>query len=124
MRLAEILAGVLPVTTEDDGALTVRHEGTYASLRTVPIAGDLELVSLTQILASDRPLTPELRAAVAAQAHTTMLGTVTLAEQSSGRADVMLRYNFPVGGLSDSALQTLVLMALDAGAGAARALGG
>jgi hypothetical protein len=45
-----------------------------------------------------------------------MLGTVTMAEQAGGNADVMLRYNFPAGGLAAGALQTLVLMVLAAGA--------
>ena len=36
MTLAEVLAPVLAVRVEDDGALTVEHDGTVASLRTVP----------------------------------------------------------------------------------------
>lgn len=59
-RLASILRDVLPAEEEPDGALTVRHDGTFASLRVVSIAEDLELVSLTQILAWDLPLTKRL----------------------------------------------------------------
>jgi len=33
VELREALAGVVPMQTEDDGALTVRHDGTVASLR-------------------------------------------------------------------------------------------
>lgn len=113
--LAGVLAGVLPVQVEDDGALTVRHDGTAASLRTVAIADGLEMVSITQVLAWDLPVNADLRKRVAAQANTTMLGTVALSEQPGRRADVMLRYNFPGSGLSESALRTLVLMVLDAG---------
>ena len=51
--------GVLPVREEDDGALTVHHDDTFASLRVVTIAEDLEMVSLTQILAWDLPLDNE-----------------------------------------------------------------
>ena len=40
----------------------------------------------------------------------------TAAKRNSGKAaDVMLRYNFPGGGLSDDALRTLILMVLDNG---------
>jgi hypothetical protein len=36
--------------------------------------------------------------------------------------DVMLRYNFPGGGLTDDALRTLILLVLDTGAEIRRAL--
>ncbi len=121
-RLAEALRDVMPVDVEEDGALTVRHDGTFASLRTVTIAEDIEMVSVTQVLAWDLPLNAELRKRVAAQAQSTMLGTVTLVEQPGKRGDVMLRYNFPGDGLSDSALSTLVLMVLAGGADARAAL--
>lgn len=121
-RLAEALRDVMPVDVEDDGALTVRHEGTFASLRTVTIADDIEMVSVTQVLAWDLPLNADLRKRVAAQAQATMLGTVTLIEQPGRRGDVMLRYNFPGDGLGDQALRTLVLMVLAAGVDARRAL--
>lgn len=121
-RLGDVLAAVMSVETEDDGSLTVRHEGTVASLRVVTIADGLEMVSLTQMLAWDLPSDTGLRKGVAALAHTTMLGTVTMAERAGGQADVMLRYNFPAGGLDDRALQTLMLMVLDGGVAARRAL--
>lgn len=120
-RLAEVLSSVLPVEVEPDGAITVRYEGTFASLRTVTIAEDIEMVSVTQVLAWDLPLNAGLRKSVATQAQSTMLGTVTLAE-SGKKGDVMLRYNFPGDGLAERALQTLVLMVLAGGADARRAL--
>jgi len=114
-RLATVLAEVLAVDAEPDGALTVRHDGTLASLRVVPIAEDLELVSLTQILGWDLPLTTKLRKRVAEQAVLSQLGTVTLVEKDAESADVMLRYNFPGSGLTDDALRMLVLLALTKG---------
>ena len=122
--LAEVLAAALPVETDADGALTVHHDGTVASLRAVTIADDLEMISLTQVLAWDLPCNAGLRKSVAAHANTTMLGTVTLVERPRKRADVMLRYNFPAAGLSESALRTLVLLVLDTGAGVRRGLTG
>ncbi|MEB3020758.1 hypothetical protein [[Mycobacterium] crassicus] len=114
-RLATVLTAVLPTDVEPDGALTVRHEGTLASLRVVPVADNLELVSFTQILAWDLPLTKKLRAGAAEQAHLSQLGTVTLVEKDDKSADVMLRYNFPGSGLADDALCTLVLLVLTKG---------
>ncbi|KUI30386.1 hypothetical protein AU196_24715 [Mycobacterium sp. IS-1742] len=137
-RLAAVLDGFVDaVTAEADGALTVRHDGTIASLRVVTIAEGLELVSLTQILAWDLPLDAKLRAAVAEFAHGTLLGTVSLAAKSGSKeiaagarrnskktADVLLRYNFPAAGLADDALRTLILLVLGAGADIRRALAG
>lgn len=114
-RLAAVLAEVLAVDAEPDGALTVHHGGTLASLRVVPIAADLELVSLTQILGWDLPLTSQLRTRAAEQAARSQLGTVTLVEKDDESADVMLRYNFPGSGLTDDALRTLVLLVLTKG---------
>ncbi len=128
-RLPVVLAEILPVQREDDGALTVPHEQTFASLRVVTIAEDLEMVSLTQVLAWDLPLTAAVRAEVAKHAQDTLLGTVSLVEKIGAKAggprktgDVLLRYNFPAAGLTDDALRTLVLMVLATGADVRRAL--
>ncbi|HTX93444.1 MAG TPA: hypothetical protein VME67_00585 [Mycobacterium sp.] len=128
-RLASILSEVLPVEQESDGALTLRHDGTIASLRVVNIAENLDLVSFTQILAWDLPLTKKIGDQIAKQARDSNFGSVTLVEKvnekavqrNSGKgtaksADVILRYNFPGGGLTDDALRTLILLVLDTGA--------
>ena len=122
-RLVAVLDEILTVQEEDDGAVTVRHDDTFASLRVVTIAEGLEMVSLTQILAWDLPLDSKIRARVAQHAHNTLLGTVSLVEKSAAAkrnskktADVMLRYNFPAAGLTDEALRTLILMVLSTGA--------
>jgi hypothetical protein len=121
-RLGAVLDEILPVAHEDDGALTVHHDETFASLRVVTIAEDLDMVSLTQVLAWDLAVDSKLRAKVAKHAHDTLLGTVSLVEKSEGAkrnskktADVLLRYNFPATGLTDDALRTLILMVLATG---------
>ena len=116
-RLRAVVEGVWPFEEEDDGALTVHHDHTFASLRVVAIAEGLEMVSLTQILAWDLPLDNEIRDKVGRLAHDTVLGTVSLAEQvaGGGSADVTLRYNFPAAGLTDEALHTLLMMVLSTG---------
>jgi hypothetical protein len=111
------------VTEEDDGALTVQHDGTLASLRVVSVADDLDLVSLSQILAWDIPVDRRIRAKIAEYARDTMLGTVALVEEKR-IGEVLLRYNFPGNGLSDDALRTLVLMVLSTGADVRRGLAG
>lgn len=134
-RLASILRDVLALQEETDGALTVHHDGTIASLRVVNIAEGLDLVSLTQILAWDLPLTKKLSDQVAKQARDSNFGSVSLIEKVNDRAvqrnsgkgaaknaDVMLRYNFPGAGLTDDALRTLILLVLDTGAQVRRTL--
>jgi hypothetical protein len=136
-RLSSILRDAFPVDADEepDGAFTVRHAGTFASLRVVNIAEDLDLVSLTQILAWDLPLNKKISDQVAKHAHDSNFGSVTLVEKVSEKAvqrnsgksaaktaDVMLRYNFPGAGLTDDALRTLILLVLDAGAEIRRAL--
>lgn len=134
-RLASILADVLLVQEESDGALTVRHDGTIASLRVVNIAEELDLVSLTQVVAWDLPLTKKVSDQVAKSARESNFGNVSLTakvnekavQRNSGKssakiADVMLRYNFPGSGLTDDALRTLVLLVLDTGAELRRTL--
>ena len=128
-RLVAVLTEILPVQREEDGALTVQHDETFASLRVVTIAEDLDMVSLTQVLAWDMPLNSKIRAAVAKHAHDTLLGTVSMVEKigagkgnSKKTGDVLLRYNFPAAGLTDDALRTLVMMVLATGADVRRAL--
>ena len=118
-RLASVLSDVLRVEQEPDGGLTVLHDGTFASLQVVTIVEDLDLVSLTQIVAWDLPLTKKISAQVAAHARDANFGAVSLVQKVAGgakTADVMLRYNFPGAGLTDDALRTLILLVLDSGA--------
>ncbi|HEX9176464.1 hypothetical protein [Mycobacterium sp.] len=120
-RLFDVLDGVVSIRKEDDGALTVQHDGTLASLRVVDIAEGLELISLSQILAWDVPLDRRIRARIAEHSRSTMLGTVTLIERKR-IGEVLLRYNFPGSGLTDDALRTLILLVLSTGADVRRAL--
>jgi hypothetical protein len=121
-RLATVLDDILPIQREDDGALTVHHDETFASLRVVTIAEGLDMVALTQVLVWDLLLDSKVRNRVARHARDTLLGTVSLVEKSAGAkrnskkaGDVLLRYNFPAGGLTDDALRTLILLVLGTG---------
>jgi hypothetical protein len=121
-RLAAVLEDILPFEQEDDGALTLHHDQTIASLRVVTIAEGLDMVSLTQILAWDLPVDSKVRNTVARHARDSLLGTVSLVEKSAGAkrnskkaGDVLLRYNFPGAGLTDDALRTLILLVLGTG---------
>lgn len=121
-RLLTVAEELLPATREDDGALTVHHDGTFASLRVVSVGEGLDMVSLNQILAWDLPLDDVLRITVAEHTRSTLLGTVSLVEKDHKSADVLLRYNFPGAGLSSEALGTLIMMVLSTGADVRRTL--
>lgn len=128
-RLVAVAEALMPAIREDDGALTVHHDGTFSSLRVVTITEGLDMVSLNQVLAWDLAVNAKLRAEVAEFTRDTLLGTVSLVEKgpaASGNskkvADVLLRYNFPAAGLSDEALGTLIMMVLATGADVRRAL--
>jgi hypothetical protein len=130
-RLSTVLEEILPIQLEDDGAVTVHHDQTFASLRVVTIAEGLDMVSLTQVLVWDLPVDAKVRNAVARHARDTLLGTVSLTEKSAGAkgnskkvGDVLLRYNFPGAGLADDALRTLILLVLGTGADIRRDLVG
>ena len=69
----------------------MHHDDTFASLRVVTIAEDLDMVSLTQVLAWDLPLDSKIRAKVAKHAHDTLLGTVSLVEKRRGGAKAQLQ---------------------------------
>lgn len=120
-RLVAVAEALLPATREDDGALTVHHDGTVAALRVVSVGEGLDMVSLNQILAWDLPCDDALRTTVAEHTRGTLLGTVSLVEKG-GTADVLLRYNFPGSGLTDEALGTLIMMVLSTGADVRRTL--
>lgn len=85
-RLASVLGDVVALQEETDGALTVHHEGTIASLRVVNIAEGLDLVSLTQIVAWDLPLTKKVSDHVAKQARDSNFGSVSLIEKVNDKA--------------------------------------
>jgi hypothetical protein len=121
-RVAAVLDDILPIQQEEDGAVTVHHDQTFASLRVVTIAEGLDMVSLTQVLAWDLLVDSKLRNQIARHARDTLLGTVSLVEKSAGAkrnskkaGDVLLRYNFPAAGLTDDALRTLILLVLATG---------
>jgi hypothetical protein len=121
-RLFAVLSALMQASAEPDGAITVRHEDTFASLRVVTIAEGLEMVSLNQILAWDIPVDAKTRTRITQHANDTLLGTVSLVEKGRKVGDVLLRYNFPAAGLSDEALGTLILMVLATGADVRRSL--
>ena len=114
-RTARLLAPEMSVQRGEDDSLTVYHQGTVVSMRALALAPGLDVLSLTQVLAWDLPVTEQLRTDVEAASGASNFGTVKLAVHEV-TADVLLHYTFPAGTLSDDALRTMLLMVLGTGA--------
>ena len=105
----------MSVQPGDDSSLTAYFQGTVVSMRALALAPGLDVLSLTQVLAWDLPVTDQLRDDVTAAADASNFGTVKLAVHEV-TADVLLHYTFPAGTLSDDALRTMLMMVLGSGA--------
>nr|WP_244969973.1 hypothetical protein [Nocardia cerradoensis] len=108
----------ITVREEDGDALGFEYEGALCSLRGVTLAPGLDVLTLTCVLAWDRPLKPQLHKRVADRNNALQFGSLTIIAHEK-LADVLLRYTFPAAGLDHDALATMLLLVLS-GAGRAR----
>ncbi|MFI6869113.1 YbjN domain-containing protein [Nocardia sp. NPDC050406] len=102
----------------EEGGLGFEYEGALCSLRAVNLAPGLDVLTLTCVLAWDRPLKAQLHKRVADRNAELQFGSITIIGHDK-QADVILRYTFPAAGLDDEALATMLLLVLS-GAGRAR----
>lgn len=110
-RARDALAHFVVVTETGDGSLGFEYAGALCSLRAVNLTPGLDVLSLTAVLAWDRPVTPALHKKVAEKNAALQFGLVTV--NTRGRlADVVLRYTFPAAGLDDEALTTMLALVL------------
>ena len=110
-KAAVVLARFVDVRTNEDGSLGFEYGGALCSLRVVALSPGLDVMSMTGVLAWDRPRRPELAVRVAERNATLQFGTITVIEHED-LADVILRYTFPARGLDDDALTTMLLLVL------------
>lgn len=120
-RITRLLAGVGTVTTDDDAAL-VEVGGTRASVRVVDLGEGLEVVALTQLVASGLANTEALRDAVELRSAGLSFGSLRRSAVDAQSCDVLLSYTFPLGELADLPLATVLHMVLGAGVDARAAL--
>nr|WP_280256075.1 hypothetical protein [Nocardia wallacei] len=117
-RAGACLAGYDIDVRVEDGGIGFEYDGALCSLRGVNLAPGLDVLTLTCLLAWDRPLKAQLHKRVADRNGALQFGSLTVKVRDK-LADVMLRYTFPAAGLGDDALSTMLLLVL-AGAGEAR----
>ncbi|WP_040789622.1 hypothetical protein [Nocardia paucivorans] len=107
----------IDVRVDNDGSLRFDYEGVLCSLTAVTLTPGLDVLTLTCVLAWDRPLKPQLHKRVAERNSSLQFGSIVVIGRDK-LADVILRYTFPGAGLDDQALSTMLLLVLS---GAARA---
>lgn len=110
-RVHGALALFVDIAETTDGSLGFEYAGALCSMRAVNLAPGLDVLSLTAVLAWDRPVSTTLHKKVAAKNDSLQFGLVSVITR--GRlADVILRYTFPAAGLGDEALTTMLLLVL------------
>ena len=110
-RARQGLSRMMDVTENDDGSLGFEYGGALCSLRAVTLSPGLDVLSLTCVLAWDRPLRAALTKRVADRNNALQFGSITVIGHGK-LADVVMRYTFPASGLSDEALTTMLLLVL------------
>jgi hypothetical protein len=108
----------IDVRVDTDGSLRFDFQGALCSLSAFTLTPGLDVLSLTCVLAWDRPLKPQLHKRVAERNAALQFGSIAVMTRGK-LADVVLRYTFPAAGLDDQALTTMLLLVLG-GAGEAR----
>ncbi|WP_072802425.1 hypothetical protein [Rhodococcoides yunnanense] len=109
---AEIaLAQFATVNVGEEGSLGFDYAGALCSLRSVELAPGLEVLSLTAVLAWDRPVKASLHKKVADRNAESQFGAISVTMHGK-MADVLLRYTFPASGLGDEPLMTMLVLVL------------
>ncbi len=110
-RVQALLGNFVDVTVSDDGTMGFEYGGALCSMRAVNLSAGLDVLTLTCVLAWDRPLKPALHKRVADRNAALQFGTITIVGHDK-LADVIMRYTFPAAGLDDEALTTMLLLVL------------
>ncbi|MDI9929909.1 hypothetical protein QM588_05795 [Rhodococcus sp. IEGM 1354] len=105
------LAQFATVTVGEEGSLGFDYAGALCSLRAVQLSPELEVLSLTAVLAWDRPLETALHKKVADRNADSQFGAISVNTHDKF-ADVLLRYTFPANGLDDEAMLTMLILVL------------
>ncbi|RPA62170.1 hypothetical protein EF294_09085 [Gordonia oryzae] len=115
-RVRGLLTEVGDVVGGDADSVIVRVGRTRASIRVVDIAENLEVLSVTQLIAVNLPNIPQLRDDVDTHDAKLSFGSLRRSDPEGVTTDVLLYYTFPIGGLADMALLTMLHLVLVTGA--------
>ncbi|MGW0452757.1 hypothetical protein [Gordonia sputi] len=121
-RVAALLTEIGDVTDADHESVVVAVGSTRASVRVIALADDLQVVSVTQLLALNLPNTDALRSDVEELDATLSFGNLRRSDLTGVTTDVLQYYTFPVDGLTDIPLLTVLHIVLSGGDDIARKL--
>ena len=121
-RVAALLTEIGDVTDADHESVVVAVGSTRASVRVIALADDLQVVSVTQLLALHLPNTDALRSDVEELDATLSFGHLRRSDLTGVTTDVLQYYTFPVDGLTDIPLLTVLHIVLSGGDDIARKL--
>lgn len=110
-RAGSLLSPLVEVQVKDDCSLGFEYGGALCSLRAMNLSDDLDVVSMICVLAWDLSAGPALHERIGACNDSLQFGTITVMERGD-QADVLLRYTFPAGELTDRALATMLFLIL------------
>ncbi|GAB18691.1 hypothetical protein GOEFS_061_00300 [Gordonia effusa NBRC 100432] len=113
-RIARLAADLGDVVVVEDAAM-IEVGGTRASVRVLDLGDGLEVVAVTQLVASGLANTDELRDAVETRSAGLSFGSLRRSGNGADTVDVLLSYTFPLGELADLPLLTVLHMVLSAG---------
>lgn len=122
-RLESALSDGVALRRDESQSVLIDFGDTPASVQVFELAREVDVYSLTQVIAWDLPLSEELREDVRSVAETVQFGSLRLMEREVS-ADLVLHYSFPAGTLSGEALREFVLVILAQGVDARRRLVG
>jgi hypothetical protein len=97
------------VQVDDDGALTFAHGGALCVVQGLELEEGLPVLNVTCVVAWDLPLEDDVPTRVALGAGEGLFGTPRVVRGDKGW-DVTLRYAFPVAGLAEKPLGTLLML--------------
>ena len=111
-RVATLLTEIGDVTDVDAESVVVAVGSTRASVRVISLADDLQVVSVTQLLALNLPNTDALRSDVEELDATLSFGNLRRSDLTGVTTDVLQYYTFPADGLTDIPLLTVLHICL------------
>lgn len=115
-RVRALLREVGDVVDGDAESVVVQVGRTRASIRGVALGDHLDVLSVTQLVAVNLPNTPKLRDDVEHHDATLSFGSLRRSDPAGVTTDVLLYYTFPLGGLDDVGLLTVLHVVLVTGA--------
>lgn len=107
------------VTVDEDGSLTFAHGGVVCAVQGMELDEGLPVLNITCVVAWDLPAEADVPTRVALGAGEGLFGTPRVIRGENGW-DVTMRYAFPVVGLEEKAMGTLLMLVVS-GASSLRA---